>query len=135
MKESFQSAVAGWTASAIAFSIASAVHNPTHYLGDWMWVGFTIALFSSPAFLIIWFVALWPLYALLPPSSIIWQPLICTVVGAIAGAGVLFFILRYVFGYARHDVPLVSHLAIGATAGAVICLTARHFKKHESNVA
>jgi hypothetical protein len=94
------------------------------------WEHFGVCLFMIGIFVLpIWLFVLLPLYVLLPRSSRLWHPALCTVCGAITGAAILSAYFALAAGGA-FDL-LYIFLPIGVVVGGVTCFvgaaTARYF--------
>jgi hypothetical protein len=92
---------------------------------DWRACAFMIGIFAVP----VWLLVLLPLYVLLPRSSVLWRPTICTVLGAAAGA-----ILVTIYFAISPDAPfnlvvifLPIAVVVGAATAFVGAATARYF--------
>lgn len=99
---------------------------------DWRVCLFTVGMFVVP----VWLLILLPLYALLPSSSRIWRPTICTGLGAASGA----ILLTVYFGVSR-DIPfdliwifLPIAVVVGGVTSFVASATTHYFhgtRNHE----
>jgi hypothetical protein len=78
---------------------------------DWAAL-FVFPLYSVPFVLIVWLLALLPLYFMVPLHSILWRWPICTVCGALAGA-----VIMLPFGH-----PLSDFAGLAALIGGATCL-------------
>ena len=92
---------------------------------DWRVCALMIGLFVIP----VWLLVLLPLYVLLPRSSALWRPAICTGLGGLSGA-----ILVTIYFAVSPDAPfelVVLFLPFAVLIGSVICFvgatTARFF--------
>jgi peptidoglycan/LPS O-acetylase OafA/YrhL len=84
------------------------------------WEDFGFCLFMIGVFVVpVWLFVLLPLYVLLPRSSRLWRPRICTVCGAVSGA-ILLTLFFAVSGVEPFGL-LLLFLPIALVVGAVTC--------------
>lgn len=115
LMHSFISALAGWAVGVVAVVIFSGIllngNAPSFAL--------IVGLFSAPVILLVWLILLWPLYGLVPRSSILWQPSVCVVCGVVAGGLLATSLFRtYISDYAPF---LLAAPLIGGVTCAVGC--------------
>ncbi|HVK59499.1 MAG TPA: hypothetical protein VM735_12015 [Candidatus Kapabacteria bacterium] len=115
---SFVSAAAGWVSLNVIGTIIYLCTEPGlgRLLGPLLLAGYSAAFVFAA-----WVVALLPLYLLVPPSSVLWRWPVCTVCGALAGAGIMFVISRFIFPLSYFDAKSV---VVPAFVGAITCLFA-----------
>ena len=98
---SFVSAAAGWTAGLAVFLVILATQwisspsaqNASEAFTALLGVGFFMGVYV----LVVWVLALAPLYFLVPAGSVLWRPGVCTFCGALAGLAIalaIFFMAR-----------------------------------------
>ena len=68
----------------------------------------------------IWALILLPVYVLLPRRSVLWRPVVCTMLGGVAGA-VIAFLAMFLLGGLETVAGLWICLIIGIVVGAVTC--------------
>jgi hypothetical protein len=141
---SFLSALVGWTAVSAYYGViivmssaAAASHVPV-FISNQMWqesLGY-FAIFAVVSAIFIfgtWFVALLPLYLLVPLHSILWRWHVCTVCGFTAGAAIML-----VFGRIMSPPQVDSwpYVILAGIVGGVTCLFASltrhrfHYDRH-----
>ena len=93
---------------------------------EWRVCSLMVGIFVVP----VWLLVLLPLYVLLPSSSLLWRPTICTSLGAACGA-----ILLTVYFAVSRDTPfnliwifLPIAVVVGGVTSLVGSVTARYFR-------
>jgi hypothetical protein len=117
---SFLSAFLGWTVLNL-YSLSTANFDSTQ--GGEGWAGVAVmGIFSGILILGTWFVALLPLYVLVPSRSVLRKWPICTLCGVVSGA-----IIMLIFGMitSPSTVPwhqYVPYCTFAAVVGGITCL-------------
>jgi hypothetical protein len=91
MKPSLLSASAGLAAGALTEMFVFAPFEAGFHISAWAGYVVIAMLYGAPLVGAVWLLFLWPLYARVPVTSILWSPAVCISAGAVAG-GALYFI-------------------------------------------
>lgn len=126
MTRSLLAALAGQCAGAVALLL----------FGGGLFWGFPpvtfliIFLANAPVLLAVWLALLWPLYALLPRSGVLWRPRVGVSFGLVAG-GLLMLAAAPLYGSTLRQLSPHAYYYVGPITGAVTAAVMCHFKAVE----
>ena len=129
MIRSFLSALAGWIAAIVGLPVAGYLNARTIDHLSWNVIGgsaYLGAVFVIP----VWLCILWPLYVLVPFSSVLWRPYFCIPCGTIAGALILWLVVPSFF-----ELPLHPYFYVAPFVGTVTCAVGCTLKYTEKSVS
>ena len=126
MIRSFLSALAGLTVGVSAMMLLSGALFASHAI----FAAFFVIIVGGPVVLVVWLCLLWPLFALVPRTSKLWQPWICVPCGVVAGVLLLMAAFPF-YGVAPWEIWHFSYFYVGPIVGGVTCTVGCALKTSE----
>ena len=120
--------LAGWFAAILfveATTILELLRQPHYIVPEALFVApITVSIVMAYFVILVWLVALIPLYIFVPSSSVFWRLPVCSTCGALAGLAIIALWLRGIPGVGGLAPEAWSFYVIAAIVGGVACFTA-----------